>query len=93
MLATVTVLFKDYLLLQPKHVWRLLGNLQAEVVDAAYWIDTLNNNTVTIATNRSVTENRGYFATVFHMEDRQLCFQGPCNGHESLMTSYRSELT
>eukprot|EP00957_Ditylum_brightwellii_P211683 15366463-Ditylum_brightwellii.AAC.1 len=85
--------FKDYLLLQPKHIWHLLGNLQAEDADTAYWIDALNNNTVTIATDRSVAENRGYFALIFHTEDRQLHFQGPCDGHESLMTSYRSELT
>eukprot|EP00957_Ditylum_brightwellii_P101875 7764840-Ditylum_brightwellii.AAC.1 len=50
--------FKDYLLYQPEHVWRLLGNLQAEDVDAAYWIDFLNDSKVTIATDGSVAENR-----------------------------------
>eukprot|EP00957_Ditylum_brightwellii_P166071 12643726-Ditylum_brightwellii.AAC.1 len=43
---------------------------------------------VTIATNGSVSNQKGYFATVLHTDQRQLWFQGSCDGAYSLMTSY-----
>eukprot|EP00957_Ditylum_brightwellii_P041014 3105505-Ditylum_brightwellii.AAC.1 len=41
----------------------------------------------------SVVHKKGYFAVVFHSADKSICFQGPCDGNSSLMTSYRMELT
>eukprot|EP00957_Ditylum_brightwellii_P035231 2671668-Ditylum_brightwellii.AAC.1 len=70
----------------------MLGNLKSAEVDVDYWIDALNCSNVTIATDGSVMAQRGYFATVLHTDQQQLCFQGPCNGARSMMSSYRTEL-
>eukprot|EP00957_Ditylum_brightwellii_P145989 11117013-Ditylum_brightwellii.AAC.3 len=55
---------KEYVKQQPGHAQRLLGTLKADEIDTTYWIDAINDNKVTITTNGSVAENRGYFATV-----------------------------
>eukprot|EP00957_Ditylum_brightwellii_P040773 3086525-Ditylum_brightwellii.AAC.1 len=70
-----------------------MGNLDIAQVDVDYWIDALNRGIGTIATNGSVSNQKGYFATVLHTDQRQLQFQGPCDGDSSLMMSYQTELT
>eukprot|EP00957_Ditylum_brightwellii_P020968 1580506-Ditylum_brightwellii.AAC.1 len=70
----------------------MLGNLKAAEVDVDYWIQALNCGNVTIATDGLVAAQRGYFATVLHTDQRQLRFQGPCNGARSMISSYRTEL-
>eukprot|EP00957_Ditylum_brightwellii_P084322 6412215-Ditylum_brightwellii.AAC.1 len=45
------------------------------------------NGIITIATDGSVLNKKGYFATVLHTDQQQLWFQGPCDGASSLMTS------
>eukprot|EP00957_Ditylum_brightwellii_P035230 2671667-Ditylum_brightwellii.AAC.1 len=70
----------------------MLGNLKSAEVDVDYWIDALNHGNVMIATDGSVAAQRGYFTTVLHTDQRQLRFQGPCNGARSMMSSYRTEL-
>eukprot|EP00957_Ditylum_brightwellii_P090097 6861360-Ditylum_brightwellii.AAC.2 len=78
MLTNVT--FKDYIAAQLDHVKWILGNLQAAEVGAKYWIDALNKGLVTIATDGSVANQKGYCATFMHTDQKQLRFQGPCNG-------------
>eukprot|EP00957_Ditylum_brightwellii_P010607 803262-Ditylum_brightwellii.AAC.1 len=75
----------NFLSTQPRHVQRLLGNLNTTQVDVDYWIDASNRDIVTIATDDSVLNKKGYFATVLHTDQRQLWFQGPCDGDSSLM--------
>eukprot|EP00957_Ditylum_brightwellii_P201907 15327747-Ditylum_brightwellii.AAC.1 len=65
-----------------------MGNLQEAEVDAEYWIDALNKGLVTIATDGSVADQKGYCVTVMHTDQKQLRFQYPCDGAKSLMTSY-----
>eukprot|EP00957_Ditylum_brightwellii_P010025 756592-Ditylum_brightwellii.AAC.1 len=60
--------FEDYIAAQPEHVKQILGNLQATEVDAEYRIDALNKGLVTIATNGSVVDQKGYYATVLHTD-------------------------
>eukprot|EP00957_Ditylum_brightwellii_P106872 8153047-Ditylum_brightwellii.AAC.1 len=72
--------FEDYIAAQPDHVQRILGTLQAAEVDTEYWIDTLNKGLVTIATDSSVVNYKGYYATVMHTDLKQLRFQGRCDG-------------
>ena len=78
---------------QPSHIKRLLGNLHADNVDPEYWIQAISNGIVTIATDGSVAQKKGYFAVVFHTDNKSICYQGPCDGNDSLMTLYRTELT
>eukprot|EP00957_Ditylum_brightwellii_P096985 7385727-Ditylum_brightwellii.AAC.1 len=40
-----------------------------------------------------MAQKKGYFVVVFHMDNTSIRFQGPCNGNDSLMTSYRTKLT
>eukprot|EP00957_Ditylum_brightwellii_P035264 2674672-Ditylum_brightwellii.AAC.1 len=84
--------FNKYIAVQLDHVKRILGYLQAAEVDIEYWIDVLNKGLVTIATDGSVANWKGYYATVMHTDQKQLGFQGPCYGVKSLMTSYCTEL-
>eukprot|EP00957_Ditylum_brightwellii_P177661 13532432-Ditylum_brightwellii.AAC.1 len=88
-----TQLFETFLSKLPTHVKQRLGNLQTEDVDMGYWIEAINSGLVTIAIDGSVADQKGYFATVLHTEEKSIQFQGPCNGAKSLMTSYRAELT
>eukprot|EP00957_Ditylum_brightwellii_P195222 14873138-Ditylum_brightwellii.AAC.1 len=46
-------------------------------VDVDYWIDALNRDIVTIATNGFISNKKCYFATVLHTDQQQLRFQGP----------------
>eukprot|EP00957_Ditylum_brightwellii_P126698 9657167-Ditylum_brightwellii.AAC.1 len=85
--------FDNFLSHQSSYVQRLLGNLDTAQVNMDYWIDALNRGIVTIATDGSVLNKKGYFATVLHTDQQQLQFQGPCDGDSSLMTSYQTELT
>eukprot|EP00957_Ditylum_brightwellii_P182167 13879059-Ditylum_brightwellii.AAC.1 len=87
------VTFEEYIAAQPDYVKWILGNLQAAQVNAEYWIDALNKGLETIATDGSVANQKGCYATVMHTDQKQLRFQGPCNGAKSLMTSYCTELT
>eukprot|EP00957_Ditylum_brightwellii_P043864 3326131-Ditylum_brightwellii.AAC.1 len=84
--------FEEYIAAQPDHVKRILGNLQVAEVNAEYWIDALNKGLVTIATDGSVANQKGYYATILHTDQKQLRFQGQCNGAKSLMTSYWTKL-
>eukprot|EP00957_Ditylum_brightwellii_P183840 14003475-Ditylum_brightwellii.AAC.1 len=82
--------FDNFLAHQPAHVRRVFGNLDAAHINVEYWIDALNKDTVTIATNGSVLDLKGYFAIVLHTNQRQLWFQGLCDGANSLMTFYQT---
>eukprot|EP00957_Ditylum_brightwellii_P045895 3481042-Ditylum_brightwellii.AAC.1 len=85
--------FKTFLSELPAHIKQLLRNLQADEFDVGYWIEAINSGLVTIAIDGSVADQKGYFATVLHTEEKSIQFQGPCNGAMTLMTSYRAELT
>eukprot|EP00957_Ditylum_brightwellii_P172747 13150895-Ditylum_brightwellii.AAC.1 len=85
-------MFQEFIAQQPDYVKRLLGTLQAEQIDPSFWIQALNNDKVMIATNGSVAHMKGYFAVVFHTDNKTICFQGPCDGNTSMTTSYRTEL-
>eukprot|EP00957_Ditylum_brightwellii_P094844 7223078-Ditylum_brightwellii.AAC.1 len=84
--------FSEYISLQPQHVQQLLGTLDASDVDFEYWIITLNNGRVTIATDNSVAQKTGYFATILHTPECQLQFQGPLyyNNMEAVALSNNS---
>eukprot|EP00957_Ditylum_brightwellii_P041918 3174944-Ditylum_brightwellii.AAC.1 len=58
------------------------------------WIldTTLNKGKVTVATDGSVAEKKGYFAVVFHTEDKEIPFQGSCDCVPQLISSYQTEL-
>eukprot|EP00957_Ditylum_brightwellii_P092879 7071039-Ditylum_brightwellii.AAC.1 len=84
--------FSVYIEKQPAHIKQLSGTLQASEVDVDYWIGALNNGSATIATDGSVADQKGYFATVFHTDNRTIWLQGPCDGAKSLMTSYCTKL-
>eukprot|EP00957_Ditylum_brightwellii_P114151 8702347-Ditylum_brightwellii.AAC.1 len=84
--------FEEYIAVQPDHVKRVLGTLQAAEVDTEYWIDALNKGLATIAMDGSVANWKGYYAIVMHTDQKQLRVQGPCDGAKSLMTSYCTEL-
>eukprot|EP00957_Ditylum_brightwellii_P005541 424915-Ditylum_brightwellii.AAC.1 len=60
--------FDNFLSHQPSHVQQLLGNLDTAQVSVDYWIDALNRGIVTIATDGSVLNKKGYFATVLHTD-------------------------
>ena len=45
--------FANFISAQPVHVKRLLGTLQADEVDAHFWIDALNNNSVKFTADSS----------------------------------------
>eukprot|EP00957_Ditylum_brightwellii_P137206 10461430-Ditylum_brightwellii.AAC.2 len=55
--------FEEYIAMQPDHVKLILGNLQTSEVDTEYWIDALNKGLVTIATDGSVVNQKGYYTT------------------------------
>eukprot|EP00957_Ditylum_brightwellii_P185131 14098231-Ditylum_brightwellii.AAC.1 len=76
---TTSASFSEYIATQPAHVQRLLGNLQTTEVNADYWISAINDGTITIATDGSVADRNGFFATVPHTDKQTLRFQGPCN--------------
>eukprot|EP00957_Ditylum_brightwellii_P155253 11819224-Ditylum_brightwellii.AAC.1 len=88
-----TQMLETFLSKLPAHVKQLLGNLQTEDIDVGYWIEAINSGLVTIAIDGSVADQKGYFVTVLHTEEKSIQFQGPCDGAKSLMTSYRAELT
>eukprot|EP00957_Ditylum_brightwellii_P058799 4457711-Ditylum_brightwellii.AAC.1 len=67
--------FGNFLSHQPSHVQQLLGNLDTAQVNVDYWINALNRGIVTIATDGSILNKKGYFATVLHTDQRQLWFQ------------------
>eukprot|EP00957_Ditylum_brightwellii_P070923 5389226-Ditylum_brightwellii.AAC.1 len=91
--STSTSTFQSFIAQQPKYAQRLLGTLKAEEVDPDYWINAITKGQITIATDRSVAQRKGYFAVVFHSADNSIRFQGPCDSNSSLVTSYRTELT
>eukprot|EP00957_Ditylum_brightwellii_P010093 762693-Ditylum_brightwellii.AAC.1 len=62
-------LFLEYIARQPQHIKWLLGTLNAEKVDPNHWLTTINNKEVTIATDGSVAEQKGYFAVILHTEN------------------------
>eukprot|EP00957_Ditylum_brightwellii_P157681 12001971-Ditylum_brightwellii.AAC.1 len=62
--------FQDYIRNQPGHVKCLLGTLQAENIDPAYWVQALNEGWATIATDDSVADKKGYFVVVFHTDSK-----------------------
>eukprot|EP00957_Ditylum_brightwellii_P065527 4970613-Ditylum_brightwellii.AAC.1 len=64
--------FQDYIRNQPVHVRHLLGTLQAENVDPEYWVQALNEGQVTIATDGSVTHEKGYFVVMFHTDSNTI---------------------
>eukprot|EP00957_Ditylum_brightwellii_P097392 7417936-Ditylum_brightwellii.AAC.1 len=84
--------FAAYINQQPHHIKCLLGNLHADNVGPEYWIQAISDGIVIIAIDGSVAQKKGYFAVVFHTNNKSICFQGPCDGNDSLMTSYRTEL-
>eukprot|EP00957_Ditylum_brightwellii_P199357 15195621-Ditylum_brightwellii.AAC.1 len=54
--------FGEYIDQQPHHIKCLLGNLHTDDVDLEYWIQAISNGKVTIATDGSVAQKKGYFA-------------------------------
>eukprot|EP00957_Ditylum_brightwellii_P046261 3510357-Ditylum_brightwellii.AAC.2 len=66
--------FNNFLAHQPAHVRCLLDNLDAAQVNVEYWIDALNRGLVTIATDGSILNKKGYFATLLHTDQWQLWF-------------------
>eukprot|EP00957_Ditylum_brightwellii_P171280 13037924-Ditylum_brightwellii.AAC.1 len=60
--------FDNFLLHQPSHVQHLLGNFDTAQINVEYWIDALNRGIITIATDSSVSNKKGYFATVLHTD-------------------------
>eukprot|EP00957_Ditylum_brightwellii_P178174 13570495-Ditylum_brightwellii.AAC.1 len=88
-----TQTFAALLVKQLHHVQQLLGNLCTEDVDVDYWINVINAGAVMIATDGSVADKKGYFATVLYTMERTIRYQGPCDRAKDLMTSYRTELS
>eukprot|EP00957_Ditylum_brightwellii_P172683 13145550-Ditylum_brightwellii.AAC.1 len=85
--------FLEYIAHQLQHIKWLLGALHAQNVDPNYWLTTTNNGKVTIATDGSVVEQKGYFAVILHTENKKIRFQGPCYCNKALILLYRAELT
>eukprot|EP00957_Ditylum_brightwellii_P126124 9614785-Ditylum_brightwellii.AAC.1 len=54
--------FGEYIDQQPHHIKHLLGNLHTDGVDPEYWIQAISDGNVTIATDGSVAQKKGYFA-------------------------------
>eukprot|EP00957_Ditylum_brightwellii_P186441 14194927-Ditylum_brightwellii.AAC.1 len=70
-----------------------MGNLQQQEIDLDYWQVTLCCIDVHIATDGSMAHKRGYYAVIFHTNDKILKFQGPCDTSPLLMTSFCTELS
>eukprot|EP00957_Ditylum_brightwellii_P171474 13053989-Ditylum_brightwellii.AAC.1 len=71
---------------------RGLGNLNPTEVDVEYWLNALQEGSVNIVSDGSVTKGKEYYALLLKKKDRQLQFQGPCDGDLQLISSYRAEL-
>eukprot|EP00957_Ditylum_brightwellii_P103109 7858348-Ditylum_brightwellii.AAC.1 len=56
----------------PSHIKHTLGNLKTQDVDAEYWLQALQENEVTIASDGSVKRKRGSYAVILHTEEREL---------------------
>eukprot|EP00957_Ditylum_brightwellii_P041629 3153032-Ditylum_brightwellii.AAC.1 len=69
-----------------------MGNLAPTEVDVEYWLNTLQEGSVNIASDGSVAKRKGYYALLLKIKDRQLQFQGPCNYDPQLILSYRAKL-
>eukprot|EP00957_Ditylum_brightwellii_P038863 2937526-Ditylum_brightwellii.AAC.1 len=85
--------FQEFIVMQPDSIKWLLGTLHAEQIDPFFWIQALNDDKVMIVTDGSETHRKGYFALVFHIDNKTICFQGPCNDNPSMAMPYRMELT
>eukprot|EP00957_Ditylum_brightwellii_P075960 5774340-Ditylum_brightwellii.AAC.1 len=55
-----------------------------------YWMTVLNKCHVKIATVGSVAQRKGHFAVMIHTKDETLEFQGLCDCHPDLLSSYRA---
>eukprot|EP00957_Ditylum_brightwellii_P094535 7199034-Ditylum_brightwellii.AAC.1 len=60
--AESSISFVAYIDQQPYHIKRLLGNLHADNVDPEYWIQAISDEIVTVATDGSMAQKKGYFA-------------------------------
>eukprot|EP00957_Ditylum_brightwellii_P022814 1721008-Ditylum_brightwellii.AAC.1 len=85
--------FSEYLDKQQQHTKQLLGTLLVQDIDPKYWTQALNDGKVTVATDESVAEKKGYFAIIFHTADEEICFEGTCDRVPQLISSYQTELT
>eukprot|EP00957_Ditylum_brightwellii_P026867 2031263-Ditylum_brightwellii.AAC.1 len=56
----------------PSHIKRTLGNLKTQEVDVDYWLQALQENKVTIASDGSVIRKRGLYAIILYTEERKL---------------------
>eukprot|EP00957_Ditylum_brightwellii_P150993 11497553-Ditylum_brightwellii.AAC.1 len=63
----------------PSHIKCTLGNLKTQEVDVEYWLQALQENKVTIASDDSVKEKMGSYAVILHTDESELRLQGPCN--------------
>eukprot|EP00957_Ditylum_brightwellii_P024976 1888711-Ditylum_brightwellii.AAC.1 len=62
--------FLEYTTTLPEHVRRFMGNLQQQEIDLDNWQAALRHGDVHIATDCSVALKRGYYAVVFHTDDK-----------------------
>eukprot|EP00957_Ditylum_brightwellii_P027244 2059947-Ditylum_brightwellii.AAC.1 len=67
-------------------------NPKSQNNDAKYWLDAMNMDLVTIATDGSVKDNTGCYAVILCTTDCELCLQGPCNSYATQILPYRAEL-
>eukprot|EP00957_Ditylum_brightwellii_P032147 2437621-Ditylum_brightwellii.AAC.1 len=56
----------------PSHIKRTLGNLNTQAVDVEYWLQALQENKVTIASDGSIKEKMGLYAVILHTDEREL---------------------
>eukprot|EP00957_Ditylum_brightwellii_P081974 6233655-Ditylum_brightwellii.AAC.2 len=76
----------------PSHIKCTLSNINTQAVDIEYWLQALQENKVTIASDGSVKEKMGLYGVILHTNERELRLQGPCNYSTQCISSYRSEL-
>eukprot|EP00957_Ditylum_brightwellii_P005395 411557-Ditylum_brightwellii.AAC.1 len=85
--------FAEFISAQPAHIRHILGTLDTDNINVDYWIRAINDGKVTIAIDGSMAQQKGYFATVLHTDERQLQFQGPCNCYPCLILLHWTEFT
>eukprot|EP00957_Ditylum_brightwellii_P176941 13478026-Ditylum_brightwellii.AAC.2 len=56
----------------PSHIKGTLGNLKTQEVDVEYWLQALQENKVTIASDGSVKGKMGSYAAILYTEEREL---------------------
>eukprot|EP00957_Ditylum_brightwellii_P133162 10152998-Ditylum_brightwellii.AAC.1 len=63
-----------------------MGNLQQQEIDLDYWQAALCCRDVHIAIDGSIAQKRGYYAVVFHTNDKQQ--HGSSNHHKEVHATW-----